>query len=191
MWRYDQTNTKAERLEFVSGYQKWIQDYIDRGWSPYLMSFMFFQLPGRQPSVLRQMEREIERVYGRLVTRFERNPRSPTRFQYLPVMILFADFPVFKWAKKSIRDVSINDGLHYGGLVLTPPVSRFQTTLDAHFEAEQDKYLSEKLERIHVEPITRTANYVMDYVAKSYKRGRVSDEGIVILPKTPGQLPSK
>ena len=191
MRSYDWTNTKAERLECVGGYQKWIQDYIDRGWNPYCMSFMFHELPGNQSSILRQMKREIEQVYSRFVTRFERNPRSPARFQYLPVMILFADFPVFKWAKKSIRDVSINDGLHYGGVVLTPPVSRFQTTLEAHFGAEQDKYLSEKLERIHVEPITRNATYVMDYVAKSYKRGRVSDEDIVILPKTPSELPSK
>jgi hypothetical protein len=191
MRSFDETNTKMERLQFLGGYQNRIQDYIDDGWSPYLISFMFSQLPGKQSSVLRQMEREIERVYSRLVTRFERNPRSPTRFQYLPVMILFADFPVFKWSKKSIRDVSINDGLHYGGIALTPPISRLQTTLDLHFEQHQDKYVNDKLARIHVVPITRTATYAMDYVAKSFKPGRVSDGDIVILPKAPSELPSK
>jgi hypothetical protein len=41
-----------------------------------------------------------------------------------------------------------------------------------------------------VKPITRNAAYVMDYAAKSFKRGRVSDEDIIILPKTISELPS-
>ena len=105
-------------------------------------------------------EREIERVYSRLVTRFDRNPRSPAGSQRLPVMILFSDLPVYKREKQSIKDVSINDGLHYGGIVLTPPVSRFQGTLDAHFKEEQDKYVNDKLTRIHVKPIIWNAAYV-------------------------------
>ena len=36
------------------------------------------------------------------------------------------DLPVPKRGKKSLGDVSINDGLHYGGIVLTPPVSCFE-----------------------------------------------------------------
>jgi hypothetical protein len=34
-------------------------------------------------------------------------------------MMLFPDLPVYKRAKKSIQDDSINDGLHYGGIALT------------------------------------------------------------------------
>ncbi len=105
-------------------------------------------------------------------------------------MLLFPDFPVCKREKKSIEDVSINDGLHYGGIALTPPVSRFHTTLDAHFRNEQNRYVNDKLARIHVEPIEWNAAHAMDYVAKNYKRGRVSDEDIIILPKTRSELPS-
>jgi len=191
MWSYEQRNTRTERLQLLGGYQKWIQHYIDDGWSPYLISFMFHQLPGNQSSIIRQMKREIERVYSRLPTQFDRNPRSRAGSQRIPVMILFPDFPVFKWAKKSIEEVSCNDGLHYGGIALTPPISRFQSTLDLHFEQHQDEYVTDKLARIHVVPITTNATYVMDYVAKSCKRGRVSDEDIVILPKAPSELPSK
>ncbi len=191
MWRYGPGNTILERLDIVGGYQKWIQGYIDRGWDPYFISFMFEQLPGSQSSVLRQMRREIERVYSRLVTRFHRNPRSPAGSQQIPVMALFPDFPVYKREKKSIKDVSINNGLHYAGIALAPPVSRFQTTLDAHFEQEQDKYVNDKLARIDVKPIIWNATYVMDYAAKNYKRGRVSDEDIIILPKATSELPAR
>jgi len=187
----DCRDIKWSRLGLLHGYQKWIQDYINQGWQPYLISFMFFPLPGTQSSILRQMKREIERVNSRLVTRFDRSPRSRAGFKRLPRMFLFPDFPIYKHEKKSILDVSINNGLHYGGIVLTPPISRFQSTLDAHFDQDQDKYVNEKLARIHVKPITRNAAYVMDYVAKSFKRCRVSDEDIIILPKSRRELPSK
>jgi len=190
MWSYDCRNTKLSRLELGHGYQKWIQDHINRGWQPYYLSFMFHQLPGTQCSILTQMKREIERVYSRLPTQFDRYPRSRAGAQRIPRMMLFPDLPVYKHEKKSIQDVSINNGLHYGGIALTPPVSRFRSTLDAHFDQDQDKYVNDKLARIDVKPITRNAAYVMDYAAKSFKRGRVSDEDIIILPKTISELPS-
>jgi hypothetical protein len=188
---YAGKNPIAERLEVIGGYQKWVRGYVDRAWDPYFVSLMFHQLPGSQASVLRQMKGEIERVYTRLVTRFDRNPRSPAGSQRLPLMILFPDLPVYKREKRSIKDVSINDGLHYGGIALTPPVSRFHTTLDAYFKEEQDKYVSDKLARIHVKPIIWKATYVMDYVAKTFKRGRVSAEDIIILPRTRSELAPK
>jgi hypothetical protein len=86
-------------------------------------------------------------------------------------------------------NVSLNEGLHYGGIVLAPPVSRLRCSLDEHFRDAQDEYISDKLERIHAEPITNNATYVMDYAAKTYKRGRVSDEDIIILPKSRSELP--
>jgi hypothetical protein len=98
---------------------------------------------------------------------------------------------VYKHEKKPIEDVSINNGLHFGGIALTPPMSRFRSTLDAHFVQDQYKYVNEKLARIYVEPITSDPDYVTDYAAKSYKRGRVSEEDIVILPKAISELPSK
>ncbi len=179
------------RLDLINGYQEWIQDYIDQGWAPYLVSFMFHQLPGSRLSVLAQMKQEIYRAYSRLVTRFDRNPRSSASFNRIPRMVLFPDFPVYKLEKNSIRDISVNNGLHYQGIALTPPVSRFRCTLDAHFCQEQHNYVNDKLARIEVQPVTWDPEYVTDYVGKSVKRRLASDDDIIILPRTTRELPSK
>ncbi len=171
-------------LTLMAGYQDWVQNYVDQGWTPFIVSFMFSQLRGSVSSVLGQMKREIERAYSRLPTQFHRSPNSPTGFRLLPRMILFPDLPVFKWEKKSIRDVSINDGLHYTGIALTPPFSRFHSSLDIHFVQHQQEYLSDKLDRIDVREIIWDPGYVTDYAAKSVKRGRVSEEHIIILPRS-------
>jgi hypothetical protein len=63
--------------------------------------------------------------------------------------------------------------------------------LDAYFKEDQDKYVSDKLTRIYVKPIIWNAAYVMDYVAKTFKRGRVSDADIIILPRTRSELAPK
>jgi hypothetical protein len=106
-------------------------------------------------------------------------------------MMLFPDLPVYKRKKRSLTDVSINDGLHYGGIALTPPISRFSTTLDAYFDEHEKEYVNQTLDRIHVEPIISDADYVTDYVAKSVKRGTVSEDDIVILPRTPSEMPAE
>jgi hypothetical protein len=55
--------------------------------------------------------------------------------------------------------------------------------LDAYFDENESKYLSDSLERIHVEAITSDADYVTDYVAKSIKHGTTSPDDIIILPR--------
>jgi hypothetical protein len=182
---------KRSRLDLIHGYQQWTQDYVDQGWDPYEISFMYHQLPGSRSSILEQMKDEIYRVNSRLVTRFDRNPRSAAGFNRLPRMMLFPDLPVYKRTKRALDDVSINDGLHYGGIALTPPISRFSSTLDAHFNLDQKKYVNHRLARIHVEPIISNPAYVTDYVAKSMKRGTVSEDDVVILPRTPSEMPAE
>jgi len=103
-------------------------------------------------------------------------------------MMLFPDLPVYKHQKKSIEDVSINDGLHYGGIALTPPISRCKTRLDRYFRNNHDDYLSNKLARIFVEPITHAHDYVTDYVMKTIKSGRLSHDDVVILPRCISEL---
>ncbi len=73
----------------------------------------------------------------------------------------------------------------------SPPVSRFRSTLDEHFRQEQNKYLSAKLVRIDVQPITWNPDYVTEYVSNSVRRGLASAEDIIILPKTTRELLSK
>ncbi len=187
MQRYDYVDMR----ELIRGYQQFVLDYIGQGWTSFEISFMFHQLAGTCNSHLAQMRREIERVYARLLTRVDRNPRSPAGFGRLPRMILFPDLPVYKREKKSLKDVAVNNGLHYGGIALTPPASRFHSHLDLHFAEDQLKYVNDKLERVWVGPIVKDADYVTDYVAKSVKRRRVSHDDIIILPKSIRELPSK
>ena len=192
IWRsFDYLDEKQSRLNLLNGYQQWVESYMHEGWKPYEISFMYHQLPGSTKSILEQMKQELHRVNSRLVTRFHRDPRSKIGFECIPRMMLFPDLPVYKHEKKSIQDVSINDGLHYGGIALTSPISRCQTSLDDHFTEDQEKYLSKKLERSFVKPITHSHNYVTDYVMKAIKNGRMSEEDIVILPRTISELPDK
>ena len=174
----NQLDQKTLRSLLVKGYQSWVISLIDERWKPYEISFMYNQLPGSRSVVLEQMKQEIYRVYARLVTRFHRNPRSAHGFECLPRMMLFPDLPVFKHKKKSIEDVSINDGLHYGGICLTPPVSRFRGKLDDHFRADQEACRSAKVARVLAFPITNAPGYVTDYVMKSIKAGRTSMDQI-------------
>jgi hypothetical protein len=179
------------RLGLLRGYQQLVMDYIDRGYQAYFINFMFHQLSGNPTSILRQMRREIERVYSRLITRFDRDPRSPKRRHLRPIVILFPDLPVPKHKKKSLREVSINDGLHYNGIILTPPISRFKGTLETHFEVDREQYANDKLERIYVRPHTHDDWRVVDYAAKNLKRGKIDYDDIVLLPKVVSELPDK
>ena len=181
-------NPKYDIVELIEGYQDWVQNYVNEGWSPFIICFMLNQLRGSDSSVLGQMRREIERVYNRLPTRFHRVPNSRAGFKFLPRMILFPDRPVFKREKKPIRDVSVNNGLHYTGIALTPPFSRFDSRLDLHFVQNQQEYLSGKLARVHVEQIIWDPQYVTDYAAKSVKQGSVSEEHIIILPRSTSEM---
>ena len=70
--------------ELVNGYQDWVMEYVDQEWLPYEMSLMFNPLSGSKSTQLEQMKTEIYRANSRLVTRFDRNPRSLAGFNRLP-----------------------------------------------------------------------------------------------------------
>src|SRR4051794_34524137 len=90
----------------------WVSGCMENHWDGYLLSFMFQQLPGSRVSVPRQMERELERVYGRVLTRIVRKPRCEAHQGKLPIWLACPDFPVPKRGKLSLHDVTLNDGLH-------------------------------------------------------------------------------
>src|SRR5829696_7310266 len=94
-----------------SGYGDMVKSRLRQGWDGYLISFMFNRARGSRPSVIRQMHREVERIYSTVLTRIIRDPRK-VPIVTLPLWIVCPDYPVPKHAKQSLRDVTVNDGLH-------------------------------------------------------------------------------
>ena len=115
---------------------------------------------------------------------------SPEWTEFLPKIVLAPDLPVPKHSKQNLRDVTINDGLHWHGLVLVNPFApKLQTSLDHHIKANLRKYLVGSIREIDVIPITHTPEYITGYGLKSLK-SRFSTDEIVIFPRTVSELPA-
>jgi hypothetical protein len=72
-------------------------------WKLYFVTFMIERLAGPKIAMRRQLERELERFYGLLLTRTVRNPRSPSRREKLPRLIGFPDRPVRSAGRRRCR----------------------------------------------------------------------------------------
>src|SRR4051794_41164424 len=158
---------------------------------------MFNHVPGSRASVLHQMQREVERVYATSLTRVIRKPWCEAKQNRLPILIACPDLPVPKRQKHSLRDVIINDGVHYHGIALIPPGSRMNQGLNQHFAAQQARYVRREhalarhpLARLRADPIVRDPDYVTEYVFKSLSRQRFSLDDLVILPRSRDELPA-
>jgi hypothetical protein len=137
------------------------------------------------------MKEYIHRSYGRLARRTVRYPTSPKWMPFLPKAILVPDYPAPKHSKKTLMHVSINDGIHFHGLVLATRLgTRLQETLDVHFRENGATYFTKELHHINVKPITHDPEYITDYGVKSLKR-RFSTDDIIIFPRTVSELPGK
>jgi hypothetical protein len=177
----------------INGYQEMVNNYVLESWKPYLLSFMFKTLHGSMDSTLLEMQDEIYRCYRILIRRFARNPRSPYSQRYLlPRLFAFPDRPVPKYMKTSLRDVTVNGGLHYHGILLVPPVSRFKEYLLSYLARKQSCFVnrSGNLARLDANEITHEPGYVVGYGMKSLKRRTVEYKDVLILPKCVNELPS-
>jgi hypothetical protein len=185
------SSTTNSYPNLIIGYAELIQQRIREGWQPYLITFMFNRLPGNQAAVIKQMQDEVERVYATLVTRVVRKPRSPKSADRLPVFIGFADRPVPKRERKQLREIALNGGLHYHGILLMPARSRLRTGLAFHFMKYQRLYLRDRsrLDRIHVLAIESDPCYVVRYALKALENGRLPyDDCVLVLPKSVNEL---
>jgi hypothetical protein len=139
---------------------------------------------------LRLMNQYLRRWYGRLATRTVRYPRSPKWIPFLPKAILTPDYPVPKHSKKTLMQVTINDGLHYQGPVLaTRNGTRLQEPLDVHFRQHGPTYFTKELHHIDVKPVTHDPEFVVDYCMKA-RKNRCSPDEIIIFPRTVSELPT-
>tara|TARA_R100000365_G_C2731568_1_gene61738 strand:+ start:508 stop:1110 length:603 start_codon:yes stop_codon:yes gene_type:complete len=176
----------------ILGYQRMITERIRMGWDPHFITFMFRQLPGGQAARGIQMERTIDKVYGRVVSRMFRAPNAG-RVQHLrPFLVISPDFPVYKKDKDSFADVSINDGQHMQGIWLMPPwPTRLEGNLSGHFLNHKEKYLQSysELAKIDCRQIEETPEKMVDYMFKNLKRGRTIVDEICIWPRSISERP--
>jgi hypothetical protein len=135
----------------VEGYTQWVNEKIAEGYDPHLVTFMFHPMPGNQDARWLEMTRIINRVYGRVLSKTFRVPNAAKNQPFMPVLIMFPDFPIYKRDKDHIVDIVVNDGQHAQGMGLMPPNSRLEGNLSGHFLNHGEKYVRSYpgLQRIH------------------------------------------
>ena len=177
--------TSQQHLEaLINAHALWIKRFLDDGWDGYFFSVMFHHLPGSREKRITQMHQEVETLYRRLATRMVRKPRSPKWAGLLPIGVFSPDFPVPKFRqgqKSTIRDVSINDGLHMHGIVLANRWGRIPIGLHEHFEQKMDQYVTGKIRRINIEPIRYNPAEVVSYALKGLEKRTVALDDIGVL----------
>jgi hypothetical protein len=83
-------------------------------------------------------------------------------------------------------DVTINDGLHFHGIMLINIESRLKVRLDMHFKEHYARYVrpGDALRRIHIQPIDDpTANRATGYALKALEWRIPDTDRIFIRPK--------
>lgn len=181
-------NPNHDRLQariIRSAYSSWVEDLVADGYTGYLLTFMFKNLPARtQGTKIEAMHRDIELVYHRLAPRFAHHPKKPSQRRYLPLMMASPDLPVAKQDKSALADVIVNDGLHEHAILLTPPwVSRFKYEFATWMQDHSPCLLPETwLHRIHCIRLDVTPGKATDYALKAHG-GRLDADTLLILPK--------
>ena len=182
------TDTNSYIDSVIQGYCDLLTRKVGEGYTSYILSLLYKPLRGPRDWVLGEMEQGITEAYKTLLLRVARKPRSPAHRHRLPEWILLPDWPVAKRAKASLREVTLNNGLHYQGLALIPPQSRLRESLDAHFQRHQDLYTRGAIARIHAEPLTETPRRAVFYLFKSLQRRRADFGSVIILPRPLSEL---
>jgi hypothetical protein len=178
--------TNQQNREIVSGYINWVEEYLIRGWSGSLLTFMFGRIGGCRNGVEAQMKAETQRVYAISLTRIIRDPHSPSQAGKLPIWLVCPDYPVQKRSKDSLLDVALNDGLHFGGIALLPPNSRLKSTLEDHFNDAQSRYVGRgsSLRSVSAVSITETPAVAVGYALKSVLNRRSTSDDISVYPRS-------
>lgn len=178
--------TFSKRHELVKSWSNYVEQYVREGWTAYLLTFQFREIGGSPQHVGREMEKELERVYAKLLTRIVRRPHSSLNADRLPKWIACPDYPVRKMEKKPVGDFCVNGGRHIHAVCLIPPKSRLKTPLDEHFEENASLYIRPRhpLVGLHAKPITETPDKATDYVLKALKSGRALSDDVLVLPRS-------
>jgi hypothetical protein len=182
----------AVENQIIKAHGDWLIEELLREWRLfYFINIMFKPLRGSASAIDAQMHDAIVNCfYPQLCKHLERHPKRRGRHKYLPHLFLFPDFPVYKIRKQSLRRASLNGGLHYNGVVSISPRARLKEDLDNHIWRNQASYYGDKIERIHVKPVSYDPYRLMDYGLKTVARGRANYERGIFLPKSLSELQS-
>jgi hypothetical protein len=155
--------------EIIEAYGEWFKQHLDLGWDGYFITIMFHNIIGKREAKIHVMKKEISKLYGRVATRAVRKPRSGKRTHLLPKAIFVPDVPAYKQSKYNLKDVTVNDGIHFHGVMVASKNARFKEPLHL-FMTDPRFYVGTRICRIHVEPITSKVIFVTDYAGKA-RRG--------------------
>jgi hypothetical protein len=186
--------SSAEINRYIGGIGQMVTDYIERGFEPYMVTFMFKLAMLESGSKDQQMLDEINRVYGRFLTECVRNPWSERNQDNRPVLIACQDWPVWKKNKKD-RLLSLPwEGAHWGSILLVPPWNRLKNGLKDHFDTyKRHVYVRPgmPLSRIHVQHIDYQPRLAVEYTLKSLVRRKCSLGDLLILPFSRSERPNR
>lgn len=165
----DQTDQHQFQLT-LNGYTQLVTDRIKQGWSCYLVTILFQQIPGSPPTIISRMKQEIQRVYSNLITRVHRKPRTAPPDE-LPILIGAVDLPVYKSDRFSSPLVRCNRGLHFHALILIPDRSRLRVPLQDHFQSCAHLYeIDGTITKIDVRPVLDGYERVVDWLITFSRR---------------------
>lgn len=212
-YAWDEKDTDVERERIVRAYAKWVEELVEDGWNPFLLTIMFRPLSGKEarietqmldrpqyPGSIKdyrirsQMLEEAERIIWWISRAMVRNPWSETGWRRLPRVLYSLDWPIPKRKKKDSKwMMNVNDGIHVQGIFLKRQSTQIGMSIVRYVRENQVMLLGKfgKVEEIDVEPIHRTPKIAADYVLKAYKRRLVNDSGIMTLPKALSEMKSR
>lgn len=171
--------------DLLTGYKQWIANELAQEWTPYYVNLMFSHLRLPASMLYSQMADMIEKqFYVLLCKKLDRHPNRRGRHNLSPHVLLFPDLPVAKRKKHSLREVTLNGGLHFNGFVSISPQARLrENTLVEHFAVHQAEYLRDGM-RVHAKPLTDNLSGIVAYAMKTIKRGRFDLDQVILLPRT-------
>jgi hypothetical protein len=179
----------SELKTYTESYGRWVEEHIEDSWSAYLLTFMFNQMSGSPKNIADRQLTEIHLIYSWALTRCVRNPRSASNAEKLPKWIAAPDLPVAKSTKSSLKDVTLNEGVHAHAIALIHPDSRSGLSFEELFVNHMGELRSRgSVQRIDVQPITRDPVGVTRYALKAVENGRLSWDAILVLPRSRSEL---
>lgn len=166
-------------------YVDWVAQYGSAGRELWMLTFQFNPIHGSPAHLHEVMKGEIRRIYSMHATRVNKYPNRGDYRNNLPLWIMVPDWPVAKGEKRSVKDVTFNNGgLHYAGICVMPLVHHLKEPLNEHFDENGPQYVREPfpLLRMRADRISETPRRAISYTFKSLKRCRATSDEVFILP---------